>query len=255
MPMHLKAIGLVLACVIAASSTLAADRIETRPVHFSQGASSATIEGSLQGDRTIDYTLRARSGQTMTVGIKTDNESNYFNVLPPGSNDVAVFVGSNGGNAWSGTLDADGVYKIRVYLMRNAARRNEKARYTLSVAITGDAGATAAGAASSFGKAPASDAKVNGTTYHATGTVPCSMGDAAPESAQCEFGVIRGSTGNAKVHLTPPGGFERVLTFIGGKVTAEGEAKVKTRHSSDDWFIDVNDYEHYRIPDAVISGG
>ena len=78
-----------------------------------------------------------RAGQTMTVGLKTDNAGNYFNVLPPGSRDVAVFVGSTDGNDWSGTLSADGKYTVRVYLMRSAARRNETARYTLTVGITG----------------------------------------------------------------------------------------------------------------------
>lgn len=215
------------------------------------------MSDSLVGRKIIDYKVRARAGQTMSVGLQTDNASNYFNVLPPGSNDVAVFIGSTGGNDWSGRLTADGAYTIRVYLMRSAARRNEKANYTLTLAVTGDAAAPAPAkaAAPAIGTAPASDAKVKGTPYNATGTVPCSMGNAAPGSAQCKFGVIRGSPGNAEVHLTPPGGFERVLTFIGGKVTARDGGKVNVRKISDDWFIDIDDYEHYRIPDAAISGG
>jgi hypothetical protein len=51
--------------------------------------------------------------------------------------------------------------------------------------------------------------------YHATGKVPCSMGDSAPGSLQCEFGVIRGKPGHAEVQVTPPGGFKRILTFAG----------------------------------------
>ena len=81
------------------------------------------------------------------------------------------------------------------------------------------------------------------------------MGSAAPGSAQCDFGVIRGKPGNAEVHVTPPGGFKRVLTFLGDKVTADGAAGVKAAKSGDEWVVDVNDYEHYRIPTAVISGG
>lgn len=227
----------------------AAGAIESRAVHFAKGASSATLEGSLKGDQTVDYTLDARAGQTMTVKLATDNTANYFNVLPPGSADVAIFVGSTGGNDWSGTLPSDGAYTIRVYLMRSAARRNEVARYTLTVGITGKPAAAALGAA------PASDAKVAGTKYHATGTVPCWMGDAAPGSAQCEFGVVRGSAGNAEVHVTPPGGLTRVLTFAGGKVSTGGGGTVKATMEGDEWLVDVNDYEHYRISEAVISGG
>ena len=77
----------------------------------------------------------------------------------------------------------------------------------------------------------------------------------AQGSAQCDFGVIRGKPGNAEVHVTPPGGFKRVLTFIGAKVTSDANAKVKASKSGDLWSVDVNDYEHYRIPEAVISGG
>ena len=103
--------------------------------------------------------------------------------------------------------------------------------------------------------APSQDAKVNDTPFDATGTVSCSMGDAAPGSSQCEFGVIRGTSGNAEVHVTPPGGFERVLTFADGIVSSDSDAEVKTSKKGDDWLIEVNDYEHYQIPDAIIFGG
>jgi hypothetical protein len=134
--------------------------------------------------------------------------------------------------------------------MRSAARRNEAASYTLTVGIMASAAAPAA-----LGKAPASDAKVKGTPYHATGNVPCSMGDAPAGSQQCAFGVIRGKPGNAEVRVTPPGGLQRVLVFAGASVKPSGDDKVKASKSGDVWVIDVNDYEHYRIPEAVVSGG
>jgi hypothetical protein len=174
--------------------------------------------------------------------LKTSKASNYFNVLPPGSNDVAIFIGSTSGNEYVGALPSDGEYTIRVYLMRNAARRNESANYTLSVGITGNA---------------SGDAKVSGTTYHATGKLPCSMGDAPVGSQQCDFGVIRGQRGSAEVEVTPPGGLKRVLLFDGGKVTVGGSdgGKLKAGKSGDTWNVEVNDYEHYLVPEAVINGG
>jgi hypothetical protein len=249
---------LSLACVLAAfNATLhAADGIVTKPLQFAKGASSATVKGTLKGDQTIDYKLRARAGQTMSVSLKTSNGANYFNVLPPGSNDVAVFVGSTGGNDWTGQLTADGEYKIRVYLMRSAARRNEKANYTLTVGVTGSPSAAAAAPMTApLGKAPPGDAKVKGTPYHATGTVPCSMGDAPAGSAQCEFGVVRGKPGNAEVHLTPPGGLKHALRFIGANVTATDGSRVKASMSNGMWTVELNEYEHYQIPESVISGG
>jgi hypothetical protein len=241
---------LALACLLtAASNGAAAGGIETKPLHFAKGASSAMVRGVLQGDTTIDYKLGAQAGQTVSVTLTTSNNANYFNVLPPGSKDVAIFVGSTSGTEWTGMLSDNGEYTIRVYLMRSAARRNETASYTLTVSITGDASMPV------LSTAPAGDAKVKGTPYHAAGQVPCAMGDAAPGSAQCEFGVIRGKRGNAEVHVTPPGGFKRVLVFTGSTVSAEGNAKVKVKKEGDMWSLDVNDYEHYQIPEAVITGG
>jgi hypothetical protein len=242
--------GFAMGCalLVACSWAMAAGAIESRPVHFAKGASSATLKGALKGDKTIDYKLSAKAGQTMSVTLNTSNAASYFNVLPPGSNDVAVFVGSTEGNEWTGQLAADGEYTIRVYLMRSAARRNEAANYTLTVGITGSA-------VPALGTAPASDAKVKGTPYHSTGRVPCSMGNAPQGSTQCDYGVIRGTPGNAEVQVTPPGGFKRVLTFAGGTVTADGGASVKAAKNVDRWTVDVNDHEHYRIPDAVVSGG
>ena len=62
------------------------------------------------------------------------------------------------------------------------------------------------------------------------------MGNAPEGSTQCEFGVVRGRPGNAEVHLRPSGGFERVLTFTGVKVTG-GDAKVKAMKTGDLWTI------------------
>jgi hypothetical protein len=240
------ALAIAWTILVVCPFSFAAQAIKVQQIHFAAGASSATVKGTIAGDKTVDYKLSAKAGQTMSVKLKTSNSSNYFNVLPPGS-ESAVFIGSTSGNEWTGTLEADGEYKIRVYMMRSAARRNEVASYTLTVGITGSP------KASDFGKAPASDAKVKGTPYHATGPLSCTMGNDKP--VQCEFGVIRGKPGNAEVHITPPGGLKRVLVFMGDKVTTNPGEKIKAVKQGYDWVIEVNDYEHYTIPEAVISGG
>ena len=131
--------GMLVACVLLLASPIAdaADGIVSKPLQFAKGASSAAVKGSIKGGATIDYKLRAKAGQTMNVALKTSNAANYFNVLPPGSKDVAIFIGSSEGNEWTGAVPSEGEYTIRVYLMRSAARRNETANYTLTVGITG----------------------------------------------------------------------------------------------------------------------
>ncbi|MCO5065245.1 MAG: SH3 domain-containing protein [Rhizobiaceae bacterium] len=118
-------------------ATLAhADEIDVQRVRFPAGQTGTTIEAAIKGYSIKDYILGANAGQRMTVSMKTSNGASYFNVLPANS-ETAIFVGSTSGNNFEGVLPANGDYRIRVYLMRSAARRNETAKYTLSIAIHG----------------------------------------------------------------------------------------------------------------------
>jgi hypothetical protein len=74
----------------------------------------------------------------MTVDFKSSNASAYFNITAKGA-DYALFNGSIMGNHFLGPLPADGEYTVQVYLMRNAARHNEVANYSLSLSLSGDA--------------------------------------------------------------------------------------------------------------------
>ena len=122
------------AALLVSTGALAGD-IHTERVHFAKGAKSATIEGRIQGDMTIDYLLGAKQGQSMNVSMATDNGANYFNIIAPGKENEALFVGSSSGNQFEGALPASGDYKVRVYLMRSAARRDEIANYRLEMII------------------------------------------------------------------------------------------------------------------------
>jgi hypothetical protein len=57
-------------------STTALAGIHTERVHFAKGTNSATIEGRIQGDMTIDYLLGAKQDQSMNVSIASDNRAN-----------------------------------------------------------------------------------------------------------------------------------------------------------------------------------
>ncbi|GLK42815.1 hypothetical protein [Novosphingobium sp. NRRL B-2648] len=119
--------------------------VRSERVQFARGASSTLLRGTIKGYQTIDYLLSARAGQTMTASLSSSNRSAYFNVLPPGSRDVAIFTGSTSGNRFVGRLPSNGDYRLRVYLMRGAARRGERADFGLSVAVTTRPGAGAPG--------------------------------------------------------------------------------------------------------------
>jgi hypothetical protein len=117
-----------------AAPVWAENAIRKETVQFAKGSTQATIQARIKGDADVDYLVRAKAGQTMTVTLKTSNRMNYFNVLPPDTGE-ALFVGQDGSGHFEGVLPKDGEYTIRVYLMRAAARRNESAQYTLTVKV------------------------------------------------------------------------------------------------------------------------
>lgn len=247
--------ALALGLVLVSASVVGADEIRTERIQFKKGTSAATVSGHLKGNDTIDYVLGAKSGQQMSVTLQTKSTAAYFNLLPPGSNDEAIFIGSTSGNEYSGRLPADGDYKVRVYLMRSAARRNERADFTLKVSINGSAQAAAA-------KLPAQNdpvARAGAGRFDAKGQLPCAQAVGQP-MAQCDFGVARGANGAATVVVSFPGGSKRTLFFEGGKFSgadvsqADGSLETQVTRESDLNLIRVGP-ERYEIVDAVIVGG
>ena len=239
------------ALLLASGASFAADRIRTESVHFKKGTSGAVIQSRIKGYEIVDYVLGARAGQSMNVSMATRNTSAYFNILAPGEDEVAMFIGSDKGSQFEGALPATGNYKIRVYMMRSAARRNEVANYRLEINI-GGAGQTAAA------PAPGHDAKVAGTPYNATGQVPCSMGHGQP-TGSCAFGVEREGRGNAMVTVTRPDGRKRVIFFERGRPTGYDKTQAdrgefRATKEGDLNIIRIGD-ERYEIVDAVAEGG
>jgi len=217
-------------------------------VSFAKGASSATVRGTLKGDGDVDYVVRAAAGQTLEVTLQGSNRMNDFNVLPPGSANVAMFSSFDAGVRTHRTLlPADGDYAIRVYLARAAARRNETSRYALTVAVTGQP----------LPPLPAArDAKVPGTPYHATATVPCVV-PFQPNVSSCEAGVVRrGNDGTATVDASGGNGWKRSILFVHGKpVVTDAMAPLAFSRQGDVTTVKVGDDERYEIPDAFINGG
>jgi len=236
------AAALALAAAIPLAAPAAADDIRTERVRFAPGATSAVIETSIKGRATVDYLLGARAGQYMNVSMATDNGANYFNILAPGETEVAIFNGSFHENQFEGVLTESGDYRVRVYLMRSAARRNEVGNYRLEMIITNATG----------------DALVPGTEYHATGVVPCAMAEGAP-AGDCPFGVVREGGGSGIVTVTKPDGRTRAIFFDKGTATGADVSEAdpgdfSAARNGDRTTVRIG-AERYEIPDAVIFGG
>ena len=104
-------------------------------VEFDPGANAITIADSIQGTESVDYVVKARAGQPLDVAMETANAAAYFNLIEPGETDVAVHIGSVAGNHFAGTAEETGDYRIRVYMLRSAARREEKADYRIDITL------------------------------------------------------------------------------------------------------------------------
>lgn len=116
----------------------AQDRSER--ISFETGRSSRTVRDTISGYEGIDYILHVRAGQRLAATFRTDNCSSYFNIKAQGSSE-ALFNGSTSGDLGDVIVPSDGDYVVEVYLMRNAARRGESARFSLTVEVTeGDSG-------------------------------------------------------------------------------------------------------------------
>ncbi len=128
------AMALVVIADFGQQAALAQER--SARVEFGRGQSSTVIRGTVRGYDGANYRINVRGGQRLAVTMDSSNGSNYFNILGPGGGD-ALFNGSISGDFADIIVPASGDYTVQVYLMRNAARRNEQARYTLGIEVTG----------------------------------------------------------------------------------------------------------------------
>jgi hypothetical protein len=220
--------------------------IRSQTVQFAKGATSVQLKGSIKGDAGVDYKISARAGQMLAVTMKPSNASTYFNILPPGS-EGAIFVGSTSGVTATVVLPDDGVYVVRVYLMRNASRRNETSHYTLTVGVTGKPLAPLAAA---------KDALIPGTKFHASAPMTCTP-SFETKPAQCEAFVIRrGFDGTATVEIRGPNSMLRRILFVGGAPVASDSPEAMTHsRDGDRTVVKFGADERYDLPDALIQGG
>lgn len=128
-------VTMAVAANLAAGTVLAQDR--SARVEFSPGQNSTTIRGSVRGYDGVNYRINVRGGQRLAITMDSSNGSNYFNILGPDAGE-ALFNGSISGNFADVIVPDSGDYTVQVYLMRNAARRNEQARFKLRIEVTGD---------------------------------------------------------------------------------------------------------------------
>jgi heat shock protein HslJ len=217
-----------------------------KPLRFAKGKSEASIRDRIVGRQYVDYQLQAAAGQRMRVSLKGSNGANYFNLLPPDSSDAAMAIGEFSGNRFEGLLPDDGIYTIRVFLMRSAARRNEKSDFTLSVGVTG---------APLKPVSAKTDAVLPGTRFHASTTTQCAP--AYSQTRECEVLVVRrGFDGTATVELRWDTDRKRRILFVKGEPKASDSSQSMTSSRNEQgWTVTFGSDERFEIPEPLVLGG
>ena len=126
--------SLLLAALVFTTPAWSADPVHKENLELTAGKNTHSVKGKIKGYATVEYTVSGKAGQTLSVKLKTNQPSNYFNIRQQGQ-DEALFIGSTSGNSFQAKLPADGEYTVQVYLMRNAARRNAVASYSLEMGL------------------------------------------------------------------------------------------------------------------------
>ena len=130
-------------CLAAVMAVLMAAPVAAQSaadVTFKPGNYGTMLEGAIRGDDYFDYRLGAKAGQTLFVDLSVDDTNGhgsiYLNVLPPGSDGVAIYNGSmDVDRSESIRLPETGTYTLRLYLMGNDRDAGKTVGYTLDVSI------------------------------------------------------------------------------------------------------------------------
>jgi hypothetical protein len=120
--------------VIASSTAWAQNEIKQQPIELPAQGKTASFKGKINGYESVDYIFKAKPRQKLQIDLKTASTSAYFNLLQDGI-DEALHIGSVAGSHFGGTLPSAGDYRIRVYLMRSAARKKASANYQVDLRV------------------------------------------------------------------------------------------------------------------------
>jgi hypothetical protein len=120
--------GCLVAALFAIPVAQARESVTVTPAALPAAGAARVYKGVIRGNARAEYVFHAPAGRRLLVNLKTTNPSSYFNLVQDGK-DEAMFVGAMGGNSVDVVLRDAGAYRVVVYLMRNAARRNEQAKF------------------------------------------------------------------------------------------------------------------------------
>jgi len=118
------------ALVIALTAGHAFAQPATRGVRltFKDGANEAAASGSLKGAATARYVFSAKTGETITVTLKSAQPELGFSLLAPEDHELTFQA-----QEYKGVAPLDGDYAVSLQFLHADSKSNPAAPYTLTV--------------------------------------------------------------------------------------------------------------------------
>lgn len=125
-------VGSVIKVPLNSSGGVISSPASTEPtrINFAQGATSTTLNGTLDSLGTVRYAVNANQGQVMSVTLTSTPASEVaMSIYSPSG---AILKALDANLTWSGTLPANGDYRIEIINILGSLNKS----YTLVVSIT-----------------------------------------------------------------------------------------------------------------------
>ena len=132
--LRLLSIPMTIVLALIMSPGTQAQQLVQQQINLPAVGHYAVVAGVIAGSEINDYQVSGEQGQVLSVDLYARPGSAYFNILPEDS-ETALFIGSTAGEVADVSLPVTGDYRIRVYQMRSAARRGERAEFSLGVSL------------------------------------------------------------------------------------------------------------------------
>ncbi|WP_111428663.1 hypothetical protein [Rhodobacteraceae bacterium DSL-40] len=124
----------LVAAALVAALGLASCSSRIAPLGPPEQGYHQSYSSRLAGNRTIEFALPGKAGQTLTVTMMTD-ASMFFDVIAPGMAQP-LFVGGAEGREFSAVLYIDGAYTLRVYMLGVDAESGKTGNFVLEAILT-----------------------------------------------------------------------------------------------------------------------
>ncbi|MDO4697235.1 MAG: hypothetical protein Q4A60_00920 [Pasteurellaceae bacterium] len=127
-----KWLALSLLCLALNANAIVDVKTAKTPVQKQHLGKITQFKGQLKGYQTVDHRFQVKKGQRLKIRLLSKNRFAYFSLYEP-KNDEAIFTGAISGDQFKGVAKKSGEYRLRTYLVRAAARRNEVAKYRVDI--------------------------------------------------------------------------------------------------------------------------